>query len=40
MFLLPLILYCVASFAAYIFGLAVWVAIVVWGTTANKVVIK
>ncbi|XP_059471250.1 GPI inositol-deacylase [Neocloeon triangulifer] len=40
MFFLPLILYCVASFAAYVFGLAVWIAVLVWGTTANKILVK
>jgi len=40
MFMLPLFLYCVASFAAYVFGLAIWLAVIVWGTTANRVVVK
>ncbi|XP_065353841.1 GPI inositol-deacylase [Cloeon dipterum] len=40
MFFLPLILYCVASFAAYVFGLAIWIAVVVWGTTANKILVR
>ncbi|KAF4523660.1 hypothetical protein B566_EDAN006030 [Ephemera danica] len=38
--ILPVLLYLVASFTAYVLAIAIWVAVVVWGTTANKIFVR